>query len=333
MINSKLQEHSVMFDEEDKNYMTRIIWAIVLMFNLVIFILTKFGMLKLTLNVRSILQNPQDILFCIDEMEKLIVTPICTAIVVYDLIYSNKPPFTNDIPNCGIRILPLLLPNIMFFGGVAIALMRCITIRHTHIVAKLGEFKIMVAILVLWQSLLIGNTYLMAVNSMDEYKNRCYNKEESSISFPPAPIFVLACGTEFAIYISICQYIYKSDIEIKQFISPESYGRRKRRNAFNVFGYIIYFLLELLVMILGTTFYVYLKIPLKLWYLLTSTILAIAMLLLSKPLKMKWTQLLLNLQVKFRKRTSINDSYQPRPTEIDHYSNIALEMGSTSKKR
>ena len=115
-----------MFDEEDKNYMTRIIWAIVLMFNLVIFILTKFGMLKLTLNVRSILQNPQDILFTIDEMEKLIVTPICTAIVVYDLIYSNKPPFSNNIPNCGIRILPLLLPNVSWRSR------HCLNEMHCH---------------------------------------------------------------------------------------------------------------------------------------------------------------------------------------------------------
>ena len=331
-INSTFQDNSILADDEHANVTPRTIWSIVLLLNLAVFIGTKFALLKLTLTVRSVMKNPQDTLFFIDEMEKLIVTPICTAIIVYDLFNNKEPPFSNNIPNCGIRILPLLLPNIMFFGGCAIALMRYIAIKYPHIIAKWSEVKIMLAVLFSWQTALIGNTYLMAVNSLDEYKSRCYNKKESSISFPPGPIFLFACGTEFAIYISICQYIYKSDIEVRQLISIESFRMRKRKNAVNVFGYIVHFLLELLVLVLGSILRLKMEVPLRIWYLFTSTLLALSMLLLSKPMKVMLTQLFMNLQKKSRMHIS-NDLTLTKPKQIEHNASIGLEMGSILKKK
>ena len=175
----------------------------------------------------------------------------------------------------------------------------------------------MFSVLVLWQVALIGNTYLMAVNSLDEYKNRCYNRTESAISFYPAPIFLFVCGTEFAIYISICQYIYKSDIEVRQLISTESFRMRKRKNAFNIFGYIIHFLLEWLILILGSILRQKMEAPLRIWYLFTSTLLAFSMILLSKPMKIKWTQLFMNLQEKSKEHIS-NNLTLTEPTQIEH---------------
>ena len=113
-INSTFLEKSTVADE----YNMRTTWAIVLLLNLAIFIITKFGLLKLTFTVRSILQNPHDTLLFVDEMEKLIVTPICTGLNVYDLVTRNGPPFSEKIPNCGIRILFQWLSNILFFGGL-----------------------------------------------------------------------------------------------------------------------------------------------------------------------------------------------------------------------
>ena len=157
----------------------------------------------------------------------------------------------------------------------------------------------------------------MAINSLDEYKRRCYNKIESSISFAPGPIFLFACGTEFAIYISICQYIYKSDIEVRQLISTESFRMRKRKNAVNVFGYIVHFLLELIVLVLGSILRLKMEVPLRIWYLFTSTLLAFSMILLSKPMKIKWTQLVMNLQEKSREHIS-NNLTLTKPTQIEH---------------
>ena len=53
----------------------------------------------------------------------------------------------------------------MFFGGVAIALLRLIAVRYTHLMARWGEFKIMFTILFLWQAVLITNTYLMFISN------------------------------------------------------------------------------------------------------------------------------------------------------------------------
>ena len=304
-INSSLLENNIYGDvvnDVHKNELSRTIWSIVLLLNITVFIISKVSLLKLTLTVRSITQNPHDTLFFIDEMEKLIVTPICTVIVVYDLLKSNDAPFTEIIPNCGIRIVFTLFPNQLFFGGLAIGLLRLIFIKYTHIVTKWGEVRIMRGILTAWHLVLIGNTYLLAVNAFDRYKNRCYGKEESSISYNPWPTFFLAIMIEFAIYISIFQYVYQRDISVKQFISAESYGRRKRKNAFNLFGHTIYFLIELIMMISGLILLISqqkvpiksrnIYIPPKVWHLFTSTLLGVSMLLLSTPMKVKWIQLI-----------------------------------------
>ena len=172
-INSTLQEDSLNADYEHKNFISRTVWSTVLMLNIAIFIITKICLLKLTLNVSSILQNPHDTMFFIDEMEQLIVTPISTVIIVYDLVNDDGPPFSKIIPNCGIRMIFPLLINVQFFGGMSIALMRYTVIRYTKIIARHGEVKTMGTILVLWHAVLFGSTYLTAVNSMDVYKSRC----------------------------------------------------------------------------------------------------------------------------------------------------------------
>ena len=224
-INSTSQEDSLMVEDENKNFMSRTIWSTVFLLNLAIFIITKICLLKVTLTLSSILQNPHDTLFFIDEMGPLIVTPISTVIIVYDLVNDDGPPFSKIIPNCGIRMIFPLLINVQFFGGMSIALMRYTVIRYTKIIARHGEVKIMGTILVLWQAVLFGNTYLTAVNSMDVYKSRCYR--EAAINYYPGPVFLLACGTKFAIYFSIFYYVYQSDIEVRQFISSDCYRRRK----------------------------------------------------------------------------------------------------------
>ena len=297
-INSTLREDSIMVDTEHRNYLARTIWSVALLLNLAIFLITKFILLKWSVTARSILQNPHNTLFFIDELQKLIVTPLTTGIVVYDLVNSKAPPFSEILPNCGIRIP--LLANVMFFGGIAIAAMRCIAVRYSQVMAKWGELKIMLAVLILWQIALIGHTYLMTVNSHDIYIGRCYQKGESSISYNPGPVVLVACMVEFAIYLSICQYVYKSDIGVRQFISSESYGRRRRKNAFNLFGYAIHFLIELLMMGSGVVILKKLKIPPKIWLQFTSTVLTISMLLLSKPMKLKWTQIFIFLHEKWR---------------------------------
>ena len=302
-INATLQENSLMVDTEHENYLARTMWSVALLLNLAIFLITKFILLKLTVTARSILQNPHNTLFFIDELQKLIATPLSTGIVVYDLVNSKALPFSEIIPNCGIRIP--LITNVMFFGGIAIAAMRWIAIRYTQVMAKWGELKIMFAILISWQVALIGHTYLMTVNSHDIYIGRCYQKGESSISYNPGPVVLVACMVEFAIYLSICQHVYKSDIGVRQFISSESYGRRRRKNAFNLFGYTIHFLIELLMMVSGAVLLKNLKIPPKVWLLFTSTVLTISMLLLSKPMKLKWTQLFVFLHEKWRNLASI----------------------------
>ena len=161
ILNHILLENLTMGEEENRDYKRNIIWTVILCLNLAVFLTTKAGLLKLTLTLRSTLQNPHDTMFFIDEMEKLIVTSISAGILVYDLMTSDGNPFLERIPNCGIRMIPLLLPNIMFFGGMATALMRCIAISYTNIISRWGEFKIMTAVLVLWHTALIGNTYLM----------------------------------------------------------------------------------------------------------------------------------------------------------------------------
>ena len=81
-INSTLQEDSINFDYEHTSFISRTVWSTVLMLNIALFIITKICLLKLTLNLSSILQNPHDTLFFIDEMEKLIVTSISAGIMI-----------------------------------------------------------------------------------------------------------------------------------------------------------------------------------------------------------------------------------------------------------
>ena len=71
-------------------------------------------------------------------------------------------------------------------------------------------------------------------------------------------------------------------------------GRRTRKNAFNLFGHTIHFLLELLMQILEVVLWIQLQIPPKVLQQFTSTVLALSMLLLSKPMKVIWTRLLVN---------------------------------------
>ena len=325
-INSTLQEGSLNADYEHKNFISRTVWSTVLMLNIAIFIITKICLLKLTLNVSSILQNPHDTLFFIDEMEQLIVTPISTAIIVYDIVNDNGPPFSKVIPNCGIRIVFPLLVSVQFFGGMSIALMRYTAIRYTQIVARYGEVRVMGAILILWQSVLFGNTYLTYISSLDVVKGRCYR--ESAVKYHPGPIVLLACGTEFAIYFSICHFVYKSDIEVRQFISSDSYRRRKRKNAFNMFGFTIHFLIELII-IVGAMILLQTNIvtSLRVWDQFASTSMTVSKLLLCKPMQKKWIHLPYFLEEKFRplrlrvfKNTGI--------TSIKPHDNVSMEMKS-----
>ena len=98
LINGILLEHSVTVSDEQKNYWLRTAWLIALLLNLAVFIITKLSMLKLTLSISSILRNPHDTLFFIDEMEKLIVTPMTAGIIVYDLAKNEGPPFSEITP-------------------------------------------------------------------------------------------------------------------------------------------------------------------------------------------------------------------------------------------
>ena len=74
---------------------------------------------------------------------------------------------------CGVRIVFQLLPNILFFGGLALALMKLIAIRYVKIITRWGEINIMMSILTSWQALVISNTYLMAVSAN---VNGCYGE-------------------------------------------------------------------------------------------------------------------------------------------------------------
>ena len=215
-------------------------------------------------------------------------------------------------------IFPLLI-NVQFFGGMSIAIMRYTVIRYTKIIARHGEVKIMGTILVLWQAVLLGNTYLTAVNSMDVYKSRCYR--EAAINYYPGPIFLLACGTKFAIYFSIFYYVYQSDIEVRQFISSDSYRRRKRKNAFNIFGHSIHFLIEL-VMILGAIILLRTNIisaSLRVFNQFAPTLMSVSKLLLSKPMQNKWTHLFICLEDKFRKFSYLRvlKTAKITPNELD----------------
>ena len=71
-MNSTFRDNSVLVDEKQANLTSRTIWSIVLLLNLSVFLVSKYALLKLTLTVRSVMKNPQDTLFFIDEMEKVI---------------------------------------------------------------------------------------------------------------------------------------------------------------------------------------------------------------------------------------------------------------------
>ena len=69
---------------------TRALYTLGLLTSMAIFIVTKFLLLKWTLTPRSIMQNPHNTLFFLDEMEKLLITPICTSIVIHDMLNNTK---------------------------------------------------------------------------------------------------------------------------------------------------------------------------------------------------------------------------------------------------
>ena len=110
---------------------TRALYTLGLLTSMAIFIVTKFLLLKWTLTPRSIMQNPHNTLFFLDEMEKLLITPICTSIVIYDVLNNTKSSLTENPPNCGIRMLFMFMPTITFFGGFSTALLRLVAVRCT----------------------------------------------------------------------------------------------------------------------------------------------------------------------------------------------------------
>ena len=331
-INSTFLENmslSVDAKEDTKNYMSKTIWSILLMMNLVIFIIIKFTMIKLTLTPVSILKNPHNTLFFIDEIEKLIVFPISTVIVVYDVFNNVDSQSSEIILNCWIRIVIPLLPNLMFFGGVAIALLRLIAVRYTHLMARWGEFKIMFTILFLWQAALITNTYLMFISNAGKQTYPCKKVEESvTINYRPGFLFLFAIATEFVIYIAICHFVYKSDIEARQFISSENYVRRKRKSAVNMFGHAMYFIIEIAIMI-GTIILANQSVPsLKVFNQFSSTLLALFMLLLSTPMKVKWSQSFIHPQEKSRGQKSNGVIIKPKITPTEQNATDTMEMKS-----
>ena len=331
-INSTFLENNSLIveaEEDTKNDVSKTIWSILLLINLLIFIITKLTMLKLTLTPASILQNPHNTLFFIDEMEKLIVIPTGTVIVVYDVFNNVDSQFSTIIPNCWIRVVFPLLPSIMFFGGAAIALLRLIAVRYTHLMARWGQFKIMFTILFLWQAALITNTYLMFISNAGKQTYPCKNVEESvTINYRPGFLFLFAIATEFVIYIAICHFVYKSDIEVRQFISSGNYVRRKRKSAVNMFGHAMYFIIEIAIMI-GTIILANQSVPsLKVFNQFSSTLLAIFMLLLSTPMKVKWSQSFIHPQEKSRGQKSNGVIKKPKITPIDQNAADTMEMKS-----
>ena len=84
---------------------TKALYTLGLLTSMAIFIVTKVLLLKWTLTLRSIIQNPHNTLFFLDEMEKLLITPLCTSIVIYDMLNNTNSSLTENLPNCGIRML------------------------------------------------------------------------------------------------------------------------------------------------------------------------------------------------------------------------------------
>ena len=275
---------------------SRALYTIGLLASMAIFIVTKFLLLKWTLTPRSIIQNPHNTLFFLDEMEKLLITPICTSIVIYDMLNNTKSSLTENPPNCGFRMLFMFMPTMTFFGGFGTALLRLLAVRCTQIVQRWGEFKVMGVVLLIWKLIMATTITLMILNTNVKYKDRCFNEKESEINFNPGPALYTAIIIEFGIYASICQFVYKSDMSVRQCISTESFNKRKQKNAFNFFGHWLYFMIELLTIIFGTLIFRHTKIPPRIWMLGTTTLLAISSLLLSKPMKIKWENMLMTDQ-------------------------------------
>ena len=107
---------------------SRALYTLGLLASMAIFIVTKFLLLKWTLTPRSIIQNPHNTLFFLDEMEKLLITPICTSIVIYDMLNNTKSSLTENPPNCGFRMLFMFMPTMTFFGGFGTALLRLLAV-------------------------------------------------------------------------------------------------------------------------------------------------------------------------------------------------------------
>ena len=184
-------------------------------------------------------------------------------------------------------------------------------------------------ILFFWQTALIANTYLMFITSIGKQTFQCKIIEESvTINYRPGPIFLFVIATEFVIYMTICHFVYKSDIEVRQFISSENYGRRKRKNAFNILGHAVYFIIEIAIMI-GTIILANQSVPsLKVFNQFSSTLLAIFMLLLSTPMKVKWSQSFIHPQEKSRGQISNGVIIKPKITPIEQNAADTMEMKS-----
>ena len=157
----------------------------------------------------------------------------------------------------------------------------------------------------------------------------CKKVEESvTINYRPGFLFLFAIATEFVIYITICHFVYKSDIEASQFISSENYVRRKRKSAVNMFGHATYFIIEIAIMIVTIILANQSTPSLKFFYQFSSTLLALFMLLLSTPMKVKWSQSFIHPQEKSRWQISNGVIIKPKITPIEQNAADNMEMKS-----
>ena len=76
MVSERNNHLWIIFDDESTTSeisIIRALYTLGLLASMAIFIVTKFLLLKWTLTPRSILQNPHNTLFFLDEMEKLLI--------------------------------------------------------------------------------------------------------------------------------------------------------------------------------------------------------------------------------------------------------------------
>ena len=146
------------------------------------------------------------------------------------------------------------------FGGFGIALMRWLVIKRPSMV-KLGEMTsaFMVSIAMNGFSVLIGHirittphpkydlNSLCLARSMDftktyfEYTSDLYKIQDTKSIFLLVVGFIVA---EFALYVSICMFLIRSDRRIASYLSNHAIRRRKRKNVITLVGSMINFAFE-----------------------------------------------------------------------------------------